>query len=221
MSELERWETRFAGDDYVFGTEPNAFLKKQASRLARGQRALALADGEGRNGVWLAERGLSVLSVDVSPRALAKAELLARRRGVVIRTERADLGNWRWPEATFDVVAGIFMQFADPVVRERIFAGIRRTLKPGGLVLIEGYRPEQLAYKTGGPSQVENLYTKQLLQKAFERWEIVELREYDNLVQEGTGHAGMSALIDLVARKPGGPQAPGAQQGRGRRRGTK
>src|SRR5258708_38545386 len=134
MSELERWETRFAGDDYVFGTEPNAFLKKQASRLARGQRALALADGEGRNGVWLAERGLSVLSVDFSPRALAKAELLARRRGVVIRTERADLGNWRGPEATFAVVAGTFIRFAGPGGGGRIFARHPPPFKPAGPV---------------------------------------------------------------------------------------
>jgi SAM-dependent methyltransferase len=216
MSEIERWETRFAGEDYVFGTEPNAFLKKQASRFVRGQNALSLADGEGRNGVWLAERGLSVLSVDFSPRALAKADQLARKRGVVIRTERADLANWRWPEATFNVVVGIFMQFAEPAIRERIFAGIKRTLKPGGLVLLEGYRPEQLAYKTGGPKHPSNLYTRPMLQKAFEGWEILELREYDSFIQEGTGHVGMSALIDLIARKPGGPQAPGMRQIRGR-----
>lgn len=207
MSELERWEERFSSPDYVFGIEPNAFLKKQASRLSRGKRALSLADGEGRNGVWLALQGLDVLSVDFSPKALAKAEALARKRGVVIRTERADLSAWRWPENTFDVVVGIFMQFCGPAVRDRIFTGIRRTLKPGGMVLIEGYRPEQLAYKTGGPKQLENLYTRPMLQKAFEGWEIVELREYDALVSEGTGHKGMSALIDLVAKKPTG-EAP-------------
>ena len=207
MSEFERWEERFSSADYVFGTEPNAFLKKQASRLSRGQRALSLADGEGRNGVWLAMQGLDVLAVDFSPKALAKAEALARSRGVVIRTERADLSAWRWPEDTFDVVAGIFMQFCGPAVRDRIFTGIRRTLKPGGLVLIEGYRPEQLAYKTGGPKQLENLYTRPMLQKAFEGWEIIELREYDSLVSEGSGHSGMSALIDLIAKKPAG-EAP-------------
>jgi SAM-dependent methyltransferase len=216
MSDLERWETRFAAEDYVFGTEPNAFLKKQASRLVRGQSALALADGEGRNGVWLAERGLNVLSVDFSPKGLEKAQQLARKRGVVIRTERADLANWRWPEATFDVVAGIFMQFAEPAIRERIFAGIRRTLRPNGLVLIEGYRPEQLAYKTGGPKRPANLYTKPMLQKAFQGWDIVELREYDAYIQEGTGHVGMSALIDLIARKAA-PAAANARGPRGRR----
>lgn len=202
MSEFERWEGRFASPDYIFGTEPNAFLKKQAPRLTRGQRALSVADGEGRNGVWLAQQGLSVLSVDFSPRALAKAESLARSRGVLIQTEQADLSAWRWPEGSFDLVAAIFIQFAGPAVRDRIFSGIRRTLKPGGLVIMEGYRPEQLAYKTGGPSQIENLYTAPLLRKAFGDWEILELREYDDLVSEGPGHSGMSALVDLVARKP-------------------
>lgn len=221
MSEFERWEERFSSPDYVFGTEPNAFLRKQASRFKRGQRALSLADGEGRNGVWLALQGVEVLSVDFSPKALAKAESLARMRGVVIRTERADLSAWRWPENTFDVVVGIFMQFAGPAVRDRIFTGIRRTLKPGGLVLIEGYRPEQLAYKTGGPQQVENLYTRQMLEKAFAGFEIIELRAYDDLVSEGAGHKGMSALIDLIAKKPTGekPKAiPGVRNLRARRR---
>jgi SAM-dependent methyltransferase len=220
MSELERWETRYATPDYVFGTEPNAFLKKQASRLSRGQRALSLADGEGRNGVWLAMRGLDVLSVDFSPKALAKAEGLARSKGVVVRTERADLSAWRWPENTFDVVVGIFMQFAGPAIRDRIFMGIKRTLKLGGLLLIEGYRPEQLAYKTGGPKQVENFYTRPMLEKAFTGWEIVELRSYDDMVNEGGGHKGMSALIDLVAKKPTGerPRAiPGVRNLRSRR----
>lgn len=223
MSEFERWEERFSSPDYVFGTEPNAFLKKQASRLSRGQRALSLADGEGRNGVWLAMQGLDVLSVDFSPKALAKAEALARQRGVVIRTERADLGAWRWPENTFDVVAGIFMQFAGPAVRDRIFAGIRRTVKPGGLLLIEGYRPEQLAYKTGGPKQVENLYTRPMLEKAFQGWDIVELKSYDAFVDEGAGHKGMSALIDLIAKKPAGEaprRIPGARNLRTRRAGS-
>ena len=207
MSELDRWEERYAAPEYVFGTEPNAFLKKQAARLVRGQRALSLADGEGRNGVFLAMRGLDVLSVDFSPKALAKAEALARSKGVVIRTERADLSNWRWPENTFDVVVGIFMQFAGAAIRDRIFTGIKRTLKPGGLVLIEGYRPEQLAYKTGGPQQVENLYTRPMLEKAFAGWEIIELKSYDELLNEGTRHKGMSAVIDLVAKKStGAPQ---------------
>ena len=94
-SEFERWETRFATPDYLFGLEPSAFLKSQRHLLTRGQVALSIADGEGRNGVWLAEQGLDVLSVDFSPTALQKARTLARRRGVTLRTEEADLTDWR------------------------------------------------------------------------------------------------------------------------------
>ena len=202
LRELERWEKRFASSDYVFGTGPNAFLKRQAARLKPGQTALAVADGEGRNGVWLAEQGLQVLSVDFAPAGLAKARKLAAARGVTVQTECADLAQWAWPDSRFDVIAAIFIQFAAPAFREQIFTGIRQALKPGGLLLLEGYRPEQLTYKTGGPSRVENLYTRPMLEKAFQGWEIVELREYDSDVAEGSGHSGLSALIDLVARKP-------------------
>jgi len=202
MSEFERWEGRFAAQDYVFGKEPNAFLKAQASLLRAGESALALADGEGRNGVWLAEQGLVVTAVDFSPAAQKKARKLAQERGVSIDTQIADLVDWNWPESRFDVVAAIFIQFCGPDERERIFEGIRRTLKPGGLLLMEGYRPEQLAYKTGGPSRVENLYTVDLLRRHFGDWRIVTLQSHDSVITEGSGHGGMSALIDLVARKP-------------------
>jgi SAM-dependent methyltransferase len=201
MSELERWESRFAAPDYHFGTAPNAFLKNQARRLKVGQKALALADGEGRNGVWLAQQGLDVLSLDFSPNALKKARALAAARGVDLRVELADLAQWRWPVAAFDLIAAIFIQFADPPFRERIFTGIKRALKPGGLLLMQGYRPEQLDYRTGGPSQVENLYTRGLLEAAFGDFASVEIREHDSVVDEGAGHAGMSALIDLVGHK--------------------
>lgn len=202
MNEFERWEGRFGAADYVFGTEPNAFLKSQAKLLRPGERALAVADGEGRNGVWLAEHGLVVTSVDFSPKAQDKARRLAASRGVKIETRLSDLVEWDWPESQFDVVAAIFIQFCGPAMRERIFSGIRRTLKPGGLLLMEGYRPEQLVYKTGGPSALENLYTSDLLRKHFGDWKIMQLREHDSIIDEGAGHGGMSALIDLVARKP-------------------
>jgi cyclopropane fatty-acyl-phospholipid synthase-like methyltransferase len=201
MSELERWESRFAAPDYHFGTAPNAFLKSQAHRLKPGQKALAVADGEGRNGVWLAQQGLDVLSLDFSPNALKKARALAAARGVDLRVELADLAQWRWPVAAFDLIAAIFIQFADPPFRDKIFTGIKRALTPGGLLLMQGYRPEQLDYRTGGPSQVENLYTRGLLEAAFGDFASVEIREHDSVVDEGAGHAGMSALIDLVGRK--------------------
>jgi SAM-dependent methyltransferase len=114
----------------------------------------------------------------------------------------ADLSQWEWPEAEFDVVAAIFIQFASPPLRKEIFNGIKRTLKPGGLLLLEGYRPEQLKYGTGGPSASENLYTEVLLREAFSDFELLDLRSHDSAINEGVGHSGMSALIDLVARKP-------------------
>lgn len=201
LSELERWESRFAASDYHFGTTPNAFLKSQAHQLRAGQKALALADGEGRNGVWLAEQGLDVLSLDFSPNALKKARALAAARHVRLRTEQADLSQWEWPAAEFDVIAAIFIQFADPPFRRKIFAGIRTALKPGGLLLMQGYRPEQLTYRTGGPPQAENLYTRGLLEDAFGDFASLTINEHDSIVDEGAGHAGMSALIDLVGRK--------------------
>ena len=142
MSEFERWEARFAGPEYHFGTEPNAFLKSKADLLKPGQKALSIADGEGRNGVFLAEQGLDVLAMDFSPTALAKSQALARQRGVTIRTEQADLDTWRWPAGAFDVVVAIFFQFCAPPLRTRVFDSIKRALKPGGLLLMEGYTPQ-------------------------------------------------------------------------------
>lgn len=200
-TDFDHWQERFAGDAYRFGTEPNAFLKAHAHMLRKGETALAIADGEGRNGVFLAQQGLDVLSVDFSPNAQAKARKLAASRGVTMRVEQVDIINWDWPTDAFDVVAAIFFQFAGPADRATIFAGIKKTLKPGGLLLLEGYRPKQLEYKTGGPGRLENLYTRDMLEAAFADFASIEVREYDAEIHEGPGHAGLSALIDLVGRK--------------------
>jgi SAM-dependent methyltransferase len=201
MNELARWEARFSAPDFVFGTEPNEFLRSQAHLLPRSGKVLAVADGEGRNGVWLAQQGLDVLSIDFSPAAQAKARALAKQRNVSLRIECVDVIAWDYPENAFDVVAAIFIQFANPAERERIFAGIRRTLKPGGLLLMQGYRPEQLNYKTGGPSAVENLYTEAMLAQEFADFADLTIRVHDSQHHEGAGHDGMAALIDLVGRK--------------------
>lgn len=200
------WNERYAGEDFFYGTEPNAFLVSQKALLKPGMRCLAVADGEGRNGVWLAEQGLEVLSVDSSHVAQAKAKKLAQQRGVAMLFEQVDLLQWDWPvlsggENGFDVVVAIFIQFVTSPEREQVFASIKRCLKPGGLLLLQGYTPRQLEYRTGGPSQAENLYTEAMLRKAFSDMDIVQLREHDSVIREGTGHRGMSALIDLVARK--------------------
>ena len=195
------WNERYAGEEFFYGTEPNAFLVSQKALLKPGMRCLAVADGEGRNGVWLAEQGLEVLSVDSSHVAQAKAKKLAQQRGVAMLFEQVDLLQWDWGEDSFDVVVAIFIQFVTSPEREQMFAAIKRCLKPGGLLLLQGYTPRQLEYRTGGPSQAENLYTEAMLRKAFIDMDIVQLREHDSVIREGAGHSGMSALIDLVARK--------------------
>lgn len=198
----EFWDTRYATEAYIFGTAPNVFLASQAARIRPGMRALSIADGEGRNGVWLAEQGARVHAIDISPFALDKAQKLAVARGVAIDTEQADAFDWHWPAAAYDLVVAIFIQFAPPPARERIVAGIRHTLAPGGLLILQGYTPKQIEFGTGGPPDPAHMYTADLLRQWFGDWEILHLAEHESFISEGTHHHGQSALIDFVARKP-------------------
>lgn len=200
-AELERWNGRFAAEDYVFGTAPNAFLAAQAAFLAPGMRALCVADGEGRNSVWLARQGLEVTAFDFSPVGIEKARKLARRNGVTVDYRLSDVDAWNWDAPPYDVVAAIFIQFSPPSQRQRTFEGMKRALKPGGLLFLQGYRPEQIEYGTGGPKRRENMYTEALLRDGFGELDILHLASHDEVVDEGPGHRGMSALIDLVARR--------------------
>lgn len=198
---LDHWEQRYSTDDYLFGTAPNVFLRSQHHRLKPGQRALAVADGEGRNGVWLAQKGLDVLSVEGAANALAKARQLAEREGVTLQFEQADLLHWQWPESEFDVVVAIFIQFLSPLERETVFAAMKSALKPGGLLIVQGYTPRQLDFRTGGPSSLEQLYTEELLRDLLDDMKILEMREHESIINEGTGHSGMSGLIDAVGQR--------------------
>ena len=202
LSEYERWESRFGVSEFIFGKEPSYFLVSCRSLLPRSGTALAVADGEGRNGIWLAEQGLEVVSTDFSPSAQEKAKALAKQRGVEIIFELADVHTWKYPEVAFDVVVEIFTQFSSPVERERKWAGMRKTLKPGGLLIIQGYTPKQLQYGTGGPKQIENLYTRDMLEKAFGNFRDVNIVEEEVDIQEGTSHGGMSAVINFTGRRP-------------------
>lgn len=195
------WDERYASDDYLFGTEPNAFLESQKHFLKPAMSCLAVADGEGRNGVWLAQHGLKVRSVEASAVAIDKARKLAAQRDVEVEFEQADLANWNWGENRYDAVAAIFIQFAPPALREQMFVGIKQCLKPGGFLLLQGYTPRQLEYNTGGPPVAENMYTERLLREAFGEMEWLHFAVHDDIINEGKGHSGMSALIDLVARK--------------------
>lgn len=198
----EFWDARFDTDTYIFGTDPNVFLASHKALFKPGMRVLAVADGEGRNGVWLAQQGCKVVSVDISPLGLEKARKLAAQRKVQIEFQCADLMNWDWPHEAFDVVVCIFIQFATPAERKTLFGGFWSALKPGGTLLLEGYGVKQLQYNSGGPGKLENLYTPDMLRESFVAWEIDSLSEYEAVLDEGPKHSGMAALVDLVARKP-------------------
>lgn len=201
-SELERWNGRFSAEGYVFGTQPNAFLVSQKHRLRPGMSALCVADGEGRNSVWLARQGLRVTAFDFSSVGVQKARDMAARAGVEVEYSVADIHNWDWGARQFDCIVAIFIQFASPPERERIFKGFVRALKPEGLLIAQGYTPKQLEYGTGGPKHAENMYTEKLLRESFSTLDILHLAEHEEVVEEGTGHSGLSALIDLVAQRP-------------------
>ncbi len=196
------WNRRFAQQDYLFGVEPNRWLAGHADAWQAGQRVLCVADGEGRNSVWLARRGLRVDAFDIAEQGVAKARRLAARAGVDVHYEVRDCEAFDWKPAYYDGVAAIFIQFADPAARERLFARIVDCLRPGGTLVLQGYATQQLQYRTGGPPLASHLYTEALLRQAFRDLEIVQLREYEDELAEGSGHHGLSALIGLVATKP-------------------
>ena len=208
MSQAEAWNQRYrdAGEQYFYGTQANRFLSNRSALLQSGTKAVSIADGEGRNSVWLAEQGLEVTAIEVSPVAVDKARRLAAGRRVDVRFVVADMLAPDWPpselQAAFDWVIAIFVQFVGAKERERQFAVMQQLTRPGGRILLHGYTTRQLDYRTGGPDKVENLYTEELLCQSFAGWSIEELVSYDDDIAEGMGHRGRSALIGLVARKP-------------------
>jgi SAM-dependent methyltransferase len=216
------WNTRYTEPGYAYGTEPNAFLVSQQSRLQPGMRALAVADGEGRNGVWLARQGLDVLSVDASEVGLRKTRALAAAKGVRVRTEQVDLVTWDWPHSEFDVVIAIYIHLA-PAHRARVHQHMLDALKPGGVVILEAFTPEQLNYKSGGPQATEMLFTVQMLRSDFDvqgctnaagagcagavaAGEILLLEETLTDLEEGVYHRGRAAVVRAVIRRPHAPQ---------------
>ena len=197
-----KWNARFSGEAFAFGTEPNTWLREHAGALPPAGRLLCVADGEGRNSVFLARQGHAVDAFDLSDVGVAKARRLAAAQGVRVNHAVADGDTLAWPEALYDGVVAIFVQYATPAERARLFAHMRRCLRPGGVLMLLGYTPKQLVYRTGGPGIDSHLYTAARLRKAFAGMVIEQLDEFDAELAEGTSHAGMSALIGLVARQP-------------------
>ena len=200
----ETWNARFAGSDYLFGEAPNAFLTREARWIAPRGSVLCVADGEGRNSVWLAQQGFHVVAFDFAENAVDKARALAAARGVAVDHRVDDFAHWPWDAARYDAVVAIFIQFLPPGEREEAFARMQATVAPGGVLLLQGYRPEQVDYATGGPPRRDHMYTREFLEAQFRDFEVLVLREYDAVIEEGRAHAGMSALVDFVARKPTG-----------------
>jgi cyclopropane fatty-acyl-phospholipid synthase-like methyltransferase len=200
----ETWDARFAPENYIFGTEPNAWLAQHASLLKPGMRVLAVADGEGRNSVWMAKLGLKVDAFDISPVGIEKAKKHALQNGVDVNFSVCGVEDYPWQALEYDAVVAIFVQFADPDTRATLFNRMKSALKPDGTILLQGYTPKQLDYKTGGPPNLDHLYTEALLREAFGDLDIAELRAYEDVLTEGTQHQGQSALIGMVARKPFG-----------------
>jgi len=197
------WNERFDKEEFIFGKEPNEYLVEKANQyLKAGDKVLCIADGEGRNGVWLAKQGMQVVGFDASDIALAKAKQFAKDHQVEVEYSFSDTDSFIWHANIYDAVIGIFIQFADPAMRKRIFQKTYETLKPGGLFILQGYTPKQLEYKTGGPSLIEHLYTEELIRDLAQDFNILELHSYEKALSEGPRHTGMSAILGLVAQKP-------------------
>ncbi|MCH8532147.1 MAG: class I SAM-dependent methyltransferase [Saccharospirillum sp.] len=194
------WDQRYSSEHYVYGTEPNDFLREQSGLLAKGGRVLCLAEGEGRNAVFLAALGMEVTAVDASEVGLAKARRLADEKGVHIHTEQVDLADYDPGHERWDAVVSIFCHLPS-VVRQRLHQQLVNALKPGGLLILEAYRPEQLDYKTGGPSSAEMMMTEATLKAELDGLHFDLLESTVRPVIEGTGHTGQGAVVRLLALK--------------------
>ena len=194
------WNERYGTPDYAYSTEPNDFLAAVATRILPG-RVLSIADGEGRNGVFLATLGYDVTSVDSSTVGLAKAQRLATARGVKITTIAADLADFEIAPDSWEGIVSIFCHLP-PALRRQVHQKVVRGLKPGGLYVLESYSQQQLGRSTGGPSSVELLPTLAALRTELAGLEFLHAVEIERDVHEGVHHNGPSAVVQVIARRP-------------------
>jgi SAM-dependent methyltransferase len=195
------WDQRYEGTVYVFGQEPNMWMATNADLLKSGMTALLPGDGEGRNGVWLAERGLDVTTVDASSVGVEKARRLAAERGVDLNIQIADLREWDVPEGTFDLMVSAFLH-VDPDDRAAVHRKLARMLKPGGLLLLEGFTTDHLGYGKGGSKDTRMLFTEDKLRGDFE--ELLDIEHLEALKTDlpaSERHGGPAAVIRLRARR--------------------
>jgi len=195
------WDSRYAEPGWAFGTEPNDFLREEAPRLPAHCRVLCVAEGEGRNAVFLATLGHTVHAVDAARVGLEKAEGLARERGVPLTTEVADLGEYRIAPGSYDAIVSIFAHLPAEA-REHLHAQIVPALRPGGLLLLEGYTPAQLEAGTGGPGTPSKMFTLEMLQRELAGLDWLVAHELERDVIEGRYHTGRASVVQLVGMKP-------------------
>jgi SAM-dependent methyltransferase len=191
------WDDRYRSDDYAYGREPNEFLREQAARIPRG-RVLCLAEGEGRNAVFLASLGHAVTAVDYSIEGVRKTERLARERGVQLEALCADLAEYEPAPATFSGIVSVFAHLP-PSVRQRVHGWVPGALVDGGVFILEAYRPAQLAFDTGGPRDVNLLMTLDGLREELAPLAFEVGRELERQIHEGAFHGGTSATVQVVA----------------------
>lgn len=200
MSPANKWDERYAEAGFAYGTEPNDFLVASQHLLPKNGSVLCLADGEGRNSVFLAEQGYRVTAVDSSSVGMKKAATLAREKGVQLSTYVADLADYPLPDNSFDAIISIFCHLPPPV-RRQLHSRIASSLKKGGVFLLEGYTPRQLAYGTGGPPVEELLMNLDDLLAELQPLRIVHGAELEREVYEGRLHTGLGSVVQLVAVK--------------------
>jgi cyclopropane fatty-acyl-phospholipid synthase-like methyltransferase len=192
------WDQRYGVDEYIYGTEPNSFLEEHAKMLSGP--VLSLAEGEGRNGVFLASLGLKVHGVDGSKVGLAKAQALARSKKLEIQTEVADLEKFEPEENWYGSVISISAHLPS-AIRKRLYPLVEQSLKPGGLILLEAYSEDQLAHDTGGPKDIDMLMTQAKIKREFPNCEPILLRELEREVSEGTYHTGVASVVQFIGKK--------------------
>jgi len=197
---MSMWDERYAEERFFYGTQPNDFLRTHAAAIRPGGRVLCLGEGEGRNAVFLAGLGLAVVALDQSEVGLHKALQLAAALGVSISTLQASLENYFIAPGDWDAIVSIWCHLPSSL-RGKVHRQIGAGLKPGGLFLLEAYRPEQLKFGTGGPKDADMLATLAQLRGELSGLEFEYAAESDRDVQEGQGHAGRSAVVQVLARK--------------------
>jgi SAM-dependent methyltransferase len=204
MADAQFWDARYAGADYAYGERPNGFLSSLRDRFLPGERAIVPGDGEGRNGVFLAERGLSVETLDLSPVGAAKAAALAAKRGVPLDARVADVLTWAWPVAACDWIALLYLHLVEPE-RRALHAHAVAALKPGGRIVLEAFTPAQLDRQRegarGGPREAALLYSLDDLRADFAALDIEHLAEVDVDLSEGALHVGRGCVARLIARR--------------------